>query len=285
MFMTNPVTAFKSLAPNEYTITPFPAYASFQYTYTSGSTNNSDDVNILRAVEYTSTPAARITPNVEHDLFNSVIQSFYSPLVYSSYGIQSSSYKPTGSTFIVSVTQNVFGEEIVPGSFSISVGTSSSYDDQHGNLIVSQSGTGSILGRIFYDKGIVVIKPTSSISGGGLTKDGICIVSGTNVTVNFTSSMMLYEHSVKVRLNPTDFNFSLYNPTVQKTFYTGSTSTPLTSMISRSLYPQDTTYLAPYVSSIGLYNAQNELIAIAKVSNPIQRTFDSTQTFVIKFDT
>jgi len=48
-------------------------------------------------------------------------------------------------------------------------------------------------------------------------------------------------------------------------------------MASQSLYP--------YVTSIGLYNQDHELVAVAKLSNPIQRTDYSTQTFVVKFDT
>jgi len=215
--------------------------------------------------------------NTQQELYDSVLQTFYSPIPYASYGIQTSSYYPTGSVFVVSITQDIFGEEVKPGTFTINVGTSRSYDDGLGNLIASSSGTGSIVGRIFYDKGIAVLKPTSSISGGGLTKDGICIVSGTNVQVQFTSSVKLFEHKVRVKLNPTDFMYSIYNPSTNKTMFTGSTSTPLELMASQSLYP--------YITTIGLYNQDNELMAVAKISNPIQRTDYAVQTFVVKFDT
>lgn len=284
--MSVPVTAFKALGPNEYTITPFPAYASFGYTWVSGSTSNSDDVTISFGRKYNTSSGLRVADDAQ-ELFDGVVQSFYSPVVYASYGIQSSSYHPTGSVYVINVTQDVFGEQIKPGTFSVTVGSSSSYDDSKGNLYVSQSGTGSIVGRIFYDKGVAILKPTSSISGGGLVGNGICIVSGTNVTVNFTSSVKFFEHSVKVSLNPNDFNFSLYNLSVtdELPFYTGSTQTPLQSMVTRSRNPEDTQYLAPYITSIGLYNANHDLLAVAKLSNPIQRTFDSTQTIVVKFDT
>jgi hypothetical protein len=63
-------------------------------------------------------------------------------------------------------------------------------------------------------------------------------------------------------------------------------------MASRSLYPFAMTSsltpsqsLYPYVTTIGLYNQDNELMAVAKLSNPIQRTDYSVQTFVVKFDT
>lgn len=274
--MTLPVTAYKSLAPNEYTITPFRTYASHNYTYISGSVNNSVDLQITLGVKYTTASGLRIE-NTQQEIFDSVIQSFYSAIPYAAYGIQSSSYHPTGSVFVVSVTQDIFGEEIKPGTFKVSIGTSSSIDDSYGNLIISQSGVGYKIGRIFYDKGVAIIKPTSSIAGGGLVKDGICIINGTNVQVQFTSSVKLYEHSVRVKLNPTDFLYSIYNPSVNKEMFTGSDATPLELMSSQSLYP--------YITGIGLYNENNELMAVAKISNPIQRTDYAVQTFVVKFDT
>jgi len=269
-------TAYKSLAPNEYTITPFRTYASHTYTYVSGSVSNSDDVKVLPAAKYETSSGLRVE-NADQELFDSIVQTFYSAIPYASYGIQSSSYHPTSSMFVISVTQDIFGEEINPGTFTVSIGTSSSIDDGFGNLIVSESGTGSIIGRIFYDKGIAVIQPTSSIVDGGLTKDGICIVSGTLVNVMFTSSVQLFEHNIKVKINPIEFLHSVYNPSALRPMLTGSTKLPAELMVSQSLYP--------YITTIGLYNQDNELMAVAKVSNPIQRTDYTIQTFVVKFDT
>jgi hypothetical protein len=266
--MTIPVTAYKSLSPNEYTITPFRAYAPHIYTYVSGSTANSVDVQVSLGIKFDTASQGLRVEDDKYELFDSIVQTFYSPIPYTSYGIQSSSYHPTGSVFVVSATQDIFGEEVKPGTFTVTIGNSSSIDDGYGNLIVSESGTGSKVGRIFYDKGIAIIKPTSSIAGGGLTK---------NVQVQFTSSVKLFEHNIRVKLNPTDFLYSVYNPSANKNMFTGSSTTPLQLMASQSLYP--------YITTIGLYNPDNELVAVAKVSNPIQRTDYSVQTFVVKFDT
>lgn len=273
--MTSRVTAYKSISPDEYKITPFRTYASHDYTYVSGSPNNSVDVQVLFGEKYIPQGDIR-TENKQQELFDSIIQSFYSPIPYTSYGIVSGSYYPSQSVFVISVTQDIFGEEIQPGTFSVKVGPSMSYDDGRGNLIVSSSGVGKIIGSIFYDKGIVLLKPTSSIVGGGLTTNGICIVNGTNVQVQFTSSVKLFEHKIRLKLNPTDFLYSVYNPSVSRVL-NSSTSTPLQLMSSQSLYP--------YITTIGLYNQNNELLATAKISNPIQRTDYSVQTFVVKFDT
>jgi len=275
--MTKPVTAFKSLAPNEYTITPFHAYSSQTYTYVSGSTSNSVDVNFLFGRKYSTSSGLRVE-NAEQELFDSVIQTFYSILPSTQYGITPSSYIPTGSVYVISITQDIFGEQIQPNTMKITVGTSSSYDDGKGNMYISSSaGSGSIIGSIFYEKGVVLLKTTSSIAGGGISNDGVYVGNGNSVQVQFSSSVMLHEHAVRVRINPSEYNYSLYNPTTNKIMYTGSASLPRDLMASQSLLP--------YITAIGLYNEANELVAVGKLSNPIQRTSDSTQTFVVKFDT
>lgn len=469
--MASRATAYKAISSDEYRITPFRAYAPHSYTYVSGSINNSVDVQLLFGNKYTTDSGLRVE-NSKQELYDSILQSFYSPIPYASYGINKNSYKPDGSVYVISVTQDIFGETIIPGTFSLQVGSDYLVDDSRGNLIVSSSGTGSVVGGIFYDKGIAVIRPKSSpninpdplwangisndgtgwefliatastdtlgpsqgifepypgvptvaakigtrtgtywsggsfykqavsvndaykISGwvyagattwraiqnnktlgsdypigyiltyldslnnvlgyetitskigdtgwvylskqvqitnsniasfmigtfidgpyplaaspanpicteadtvygcpgyawyagfrientntppspAGLDSTGLYITGGMSVTTNFTSSVKLFEHNIRVKLNPTDFLYSVYNPSVD-TKLQSSNVTPLELMSSQSLYP--------YITTIGLYNADNELLAVAKVSNPIQRTDYTTQTFVVKFDT
>lgn len=472
--MTSRVTAFKSLAPNEYKITPFRTYASHDYTYVSGSTNNSVDVKFSFGSKYLSKNEIRVE-NDQQELFSSVMQTFYSPLAYASYGTKTNAYVPRDKVYVIGVTQDIFGEQIVPGTFNVTVNTSQSYDDGRGNLIASSSvGAGSIIGRIFYDKGIALIKPeiytnynpdplwedmeggissadgwqflidrklTSELKGGdgvfhpfpgtetyaaaiatrtsyymqaynfyyipvtpgetikisgwvyaggntyrgilngkalgsdypigfivtftdsstsfisdaavktelgsigwkylseefvvpagcayinvgtfidgpypngyslspecseedkllgcpgyawfaglriekidpavyefsanSLDNRGMFVGNGNSIRVQFSSSLMLNEHNIRIKLDPIDFMQSPYNPTSEKIVSASSRAIDL--MASQSLYP--------YVTTIGLYNPNNELLAVAKLSNPIQRTDYTTQTFVIKFDT
>ena len=41
----------------------------------------------------------------------------------------------------------------------------------------------------------------------------------------------------------------------------------------------------PYITTIGLYNDSNELLAIGKLAQPIQKPIDYDITFMIRFDT
>lgn len=265
---------FKTIVPSDIKRTPFPAYYDYSYSYTSGSTTDTD-VRVLFGKKFDTSSGLRTSPNAEYELFDSVIQAFYSPIAYAQSGTKSTSYVPTGSVYVISITQDVFGEKVVPGTFSIGVGTSSSYDDGYGNLIISSSGVGYTIGRIFYDKGVALYKATSSISGGGLTSNGLYVVNGTTVNVNFTSSMTVIENTYTAKLNPTDFMYAFNNPTVDSPL-SASLSTPIELMWSGSL--------KPYVTTIGFYNDNNELLLVAKPSVPIQRTADSVQTFIVKFD-
>lgn len=274
------VTAYKTLDASDYTVTTFPAYSPYSYTYVSGSSSDRDDVQVLYGYQYTTASGFRVE-NFQQELFDSVVQNFYSELPYATYGITSDAYHPTGSVYVVSITQDLFGEQIVPKSFSVVIASTSSYDDGKGNLIASSSGTGGIIGRIFYDKGIAIFNPTSStallLAGGGMSNKGICILNGTSVKINFSSSIKIEEHYVRAVINPAEFNYSPYNPSVSKSLFSDSSSKPISLMQSGML--------APYITTIGLYNPDNELVAIGKLSTPIQRSFDTTQTFIIKFDT
>lgn len=274
------VTAFKTLDASDYTVTTFPAYSPYSYTYVSGSSSDTDDVQVLFGYKYSTASGLR-TENFQQELFDSIVQNFYTPEAYSSYGITSDAYHPTGSVYVVSITQDLFGEKIVPKSFSVVIASTSSYDDGRGNLIASSSGTGGIIGRIFYDKGIAIFNPTSSAAlisaGGGMNNKGLCIVNGTSVKINFSSSIKIEEHYVRAVVYPAEFNYSLYNPSVSRSLFHDSSSRPISLMQSG--------ILTPYVTTIGLYNSNNELVAVGKLSNPIQRSFDTMQTFIVKFDT
>lgn len=151
---------FKSLSPADYSIVPFPAYYKYSYTYVSGSTSNSSDVQVSYGEKYVPSSATGIrVANNKHELFDSVVQAFYSDIPRSAYGITPIAFIPEDSVYVIGVTQDVFGEKILPGSFTVLFNTSQSYDDGKGNLIASSSaGSGSYVGRIFYDKGIAVIK-------------------------------------------------------------------------------------------------------------------------------
>ena len=74
-----------------------------------------------------------------------------------------------------------------------------------------------------------------------------------------------------VRANNREFNFS-NNPT----FVTGSTGQFVQSLFERDPHV--------YITSVGLYDDANELLAVAKTSKPIEKSFDKEVAIKVKLD-
>lgn len=94
-----------------------------------------------------------------------------------------------------------------------------------------------------------------------------------NFTLSFKNEHIIEENEVRCLVEESDFNLS-YNPTivtgsyingVVRNFATGSEFTT-------------------YTTQIGLYNDNNELLAVAKFSKPILISPDTDMTFVVKYD-
>jgi hypothetical protein len=44
-------------------------------------------------------------------------------------------------------------------------------------------------------------------------------------------------------------------------------------------------FFQPYVTAIGLYNDENELLMVAKLGKPIVLSSDTDMTFIVRYDT
>jgi hypothetical protein len=307
---------FGEITPKDYTIQDFYANAPFRWRLVSSSlgTNVVEPDELDTAVTITrgngdrerfisdsrkinATPVSNENGVAEHLIHSSVKHLFYD------YGTFFSGSVPVTSSlsglsediFVVSVGQDFYGERIKPGSFELSLDflPTSVLDDGVGNLYVSQSGTGSYIGNIFYGDGIAVITHDISSPDAVVGVDGIKIIDGTEVFVNYESEVKIIRHEINVRLRSQDFNFSWFNPSVRNTLTAaGEFAEELQELnipqvdenewTIQSLIQQGV--IKPYVTTIGLYTDKYELVAVAKLSTPIQRTFDSDQIFIVRFD-
>lgn len=308
---------FGTLDGKDYTVEDFYSHAPISWELISSSAGiiitSPDDligaVTIERAsndpeefYEYDSTPKYNVdTGTYEYVLYTSIKHLFYERnQFYSGSQVVTASVKSLpDNSYVVSVGQNFYGERIKPGSFVLSIDalTNEVHDDAYGNLFVSASGTGSYVGNIFYNYGIAVIAQASSSAIAAINVNGVKIVKDSQIYVDYESEVRNNRHEINVRLLPYDFNFSPFNPSIFRT-YSGSVqltsgSGPLSNIPSSSttasywnLY--NLMYggaVKPYVTSIGLYNDKYELLAVAKLATPIQRTFDLEQIFIVRFDT
>ena len=94
-----------------------------------------------------------------------------------------------------------------------------------------------------------------------------------SINISFKNEHSIYESIIKCTVKDYEFQYS-YNPTliesgstgVLKSFATGSDFTP-------------------YVTTIGLYNDTNDLLAVVKLSKPIPLSKTTDTTFLIKIAT
>jgi hypothetical protein len=103
---------------------------------------------------------------------------------------------------------------------------------------------------------------------------------------SFQNEVIIYEQNVICHVKDNEFNAS-YNPTLLQdnlfsgsNFYSQSLSTPLPEL----KYFATASYFEPYVTTIGLYNEQNDLLAVAKFAQPIPISQNTDMTFVVKYD-
>ena len=195
-------------------------------------------------------------------------------------------YFPTasnGKIGVLSVPSRLYGNYIQPKSFVWSGISGSIYDDGEGNLILSSSG--EICGQIFYPHGLAIITSDSNpgLDGYGFATYGTgtygvgdtAIIEGfvtsSNVTCSFSSSLTIWETQYKCTLRENEFTLTL-NPS--------ALSDP-----SGSMYGFVTaSYFSPYVTTVGLYNENQQLLAVGKLSQPLPTSPTTDTTILINID-
>lgn len=279
---------YGTIERNDYTIEPYTAHATISWELVSSSagivltspTGLTGALTVNVAGKNSDVTAINKDTGIyEYSLYRSVKHNFYNyNYFYSASAVVTSSIAPlTDSAYVVSVGQNFYGDQIREGSFTCTLSGSSIavLDDGKGNLFVSQSSTTTYVGNIFYKYGIAVINNNTSSIAASITSGGLHLTSGSKIGVSFSTVVNRYRYQTNVRLLPGDFDSSPYNPSIARTYLTASGL--YEEMANRNL--------KPYVTTIGLYNDFNELMAVAKLSTPVQRIFNTQQIFIVRFDT
>ena len=221
---------------------------------------------------------------------------------------------------VFSIPQPYYGEGIKPGTvvFTNDATSKTFTDDSYSNLIDSGS---NVAGNIFYDRGLVVLTRdiTSGSGAGNLTQFTLDFRSTKTIyeneifipvlegEFNFSQNpSAVYEDGAKKVRITTSRAESLRkkpNDSVTTSFYDAgiknvrNSKYPYVSKLdptkygsfddyeySGSLDPTGS-YLAPYITTIGLYDDSLTLIAVAKLPQPIKSEPNYPINFIIRFDT
>lgn len=231
---------------------------------------------------------------------------------------------------VISIPQELYGESIKTNSVRLTDDSTDTtiiiQDDGRGNLYdvaysssysrkyLDSNSSGSIVGNVFYDYGLVVITDTGSYSNVG-------IATGSNgFSLQFDSTQTIYEREYVCAIGENNFqhttNRSLKVGQSGSVSFSGSAypaSTDLHKTLKNTMYdgyPYGLTgfatgsyknekyeigteligeathsHFTTYVTTIGLYNNSNELVAIGKTAKPIKNDKDMALSFVVRFDT
>jgi len=183
--------------------------------------------------------------------------------------LEAKRYFPTSSDStigVLSIPQYMYGDFIQPESFNFSTPSGSYTDDGEGRLV---SGS-TYIGNIMYEHGIIVL------TGGERTRnywDGeiSTFVNNSNIICSFSSSYTIYETQYKCTIGESEYNFT-QNPSV----ISGSNGTPWGFATSSSF--------SPYITTVGLYNDQRDLIAVGKLAQPLPTSKTTDTTILINID-
>lgn len=201
-------------------------------------------------------------------------------------------YFPTGSdeqVGVISIPSNIFGEYIKPGTFSLEIGPVASEprtiisDDGEGNLL-----TGSLkVGDIIYQHGMIILTSDGipgedgygyvtygSTNYGDDDADFVSdFITATDISCSFESSITLYEAQYKCTISEKEYNFS-QNPTL----ISGSSNTGVLNDFTTG------SFFSPYITTVGLYNNNKDLIAVAKLAQPLPTSPTTDTTILINLD-
>jgi len=291
--------AFKSLTSQDIIVSPLVVYGDFKssptITFLKGKNttygSSNDETNpspwpsaslvyaSIKQLYYSNTFPNDPQPYIVTDSQGNVVEGSQTANVNSRYDnfLQSGLYPvknfPTGANDIISVgiiPQSLFGDYIKPGSVEFFSSTDY-YDDGQGNI---KNDNDIYIGNIIYTHGIIIITNQTYASDTG------------DIDVTFTPSTTVYETQYKCTIRPDEFNYSL-NPTL----LSGS---EFTNPVNSNGLPVNTSgdvvdfvtgsAFAPYVTTVGLYNTNNELLAVGKLAQPIPTSRTVDMNIVINID-
>jgi hypothetical protein len=312
--------AYKQFLASDIVITPFEVNKAFTFEGAAALTASVVSIdrflgtNLSGLFQPTTDPTTgQVSTQYQRLIYNSAKQLYYSNYLSSSYGDQANvgyivpgnneagnvlvgstsstgryfdynqtdltfpKYFPTasGSTIgIISIPSRLFGNYIQPNSFIWKSSSFTITDDGEGNLV---SGS-NIYGNIFYYHGMAIITSGSS-------NDILNFVTSSAVTCSFSSSLTIYETQYKCTIRSSEFNVTL-NPTAEVSGSLFSYSGSYFYQPKGGVPTDNTTgsYFAPYVTTVGLYDEDQNLLAIGKLAQPLPTSATTDTTILVNID-
>jgi hypothetical protein len=161
-------------------------------------------------------------------------------------------------------------------------------DDAEGNLYLSGSNINTKVGDIIYPHGMAIITDrayTNLVFAAYDNRD-----TRLKVTMSFENTQPIFTHNYHCRIRESEYNYT-YNPTSL------SSSLGITYDNDQNIYQSSGSIVKgdrnnkvtgsafqPYITTVGLYNDANQLIAVGKTGQPIPKSANTEMTIIVKID-
>ena len=224
--------------------------------------------------------------------FRNISNYFFSSSAANRIPVAQNNVATTGISRVITVGRTTVDDAILSGSvtgtFSFGTQANKVIIDQPEQSIsgavgrkgdlVEKSDTTNVVGTVFYDSGTMIFH------GGDYSRDTNFLIDSAsgfvfgpgatagNVAINnlsFISLNMLKRSVFFTRAFNQEFNYS-NNPTAIANASLGSISSNLTGNPTS------------FITTVGLYNNDNELLAVAKTAPPVKKDFDTEKVFAVR---
>jgi len=170
-------------------------------------------------------------------------------------------------------------------------------DDGEGGLYTSGSSPRNYVGDIIYPHGMIIITDQNYIDllnimwvPSAVGPKDTTLQNRKNLKLSWQSSQPIFTHNYHCRIRESEYNFT-YNPTN----LSGSIGTVYDS--NKDIYSTSGSIIKgdkninvtgsafqPYITTVGLYNDANQLIAVGKMSQPVPKPANTEMTIIVKID-
>ncbi len=154
------------------------------------------------------------------------------------------------------------------------------YDNDY---ITGSAYQNNIVGNVFYKSGNIVISDyrpryTNVLLGSSGSQNYSSSLYNeleSGFSLQFNSTQTIYEHEMVCKIRQDEFNLTL-NPTIR-------VNNKITSDIPKGFVTGSA--FNPFITTIGLYDDDYQLLAVAKLSSPIPKIENAPLNFIVRFDT
>jgi hypothetical protein len=316
------MSIFKPFTTSDVVVSPFKVNKLFSFSDTADLTGSGIDIFEGKNLEPTlwvsgSNPTGYISTQDKYLVYRSVRELYYYNYIYGDDGspattasfnvdgtittttqytpnaynylpntLPANRYFPTGSNDIVGVIaipSNLFGEYIKPGTFTLTYESGSLTDDGEGGLLRNLEKVGDII----YEHGMIIITNDGTPAGNGYgfvtygsalydTNDSTFIqdiITSQALSCEFESTVTIYETQYKCTVRENEYNFS-QNPTL----ISGSSNSGVIYNFATG------SFFTPYATTIGLYDNNYNLLAVAKLAQPLPLSAVTDTSILVNLD-